>query len=145
MKKQNGFYWHIHHDKLIEWCYNYRERVYFIKKYKPKNEIKTRLRLCQPVKGKLPIEFVKTWEAHIKTWEAYGKACNAHDKARKAYYGKAKEAYDKTRIACNKAWDARNRAQETYNKVRKIYKEEIEALHAKECPNCIWNGEELKF
>ena len=51
-----GMYWHCHHDKLYEWVYDYQERVDYIKAEKPKNEIKTRLRLFKKIKGKLPKE-----------------------------------------------------------------------------------------
>ena len=69
-KKQikSGFYWHVHHDKLIEYCYDYDERVDYIKKEKPRNEIETRLRLFKPVKHleRLPKEFVKQGRNMLK-------------------------------------------------------------------------------
>lgn len=121
--KTTGIFWHVHHDKLLEYCYNYRERVDFIKNQKPANEVKTRLRLFRPVKGKLPIEMVRT----IK---AYNKACKAFNKARKPFC-KAREPFYK---AC-----------EAFNKACESYKAEIEDLHVKECPNCSWDGKEIVF
>jgi len=53
-KKLTGIYWHCHHDIICEYVYDYQERVDYIKKEKPKNEIKTRLKLFKPVKVKLP-------------------------------------------------------------------------------------------
>ena len=64
MKK--GFYWHVHHDVLLEYCYNYQGRVGYIKENKPKNEIETRLRLFKPVKGKLPEDIVKAGQKYEK-------------------------------------------------------------------------------
>lgn len=40
---KQGFYWHVHHNSLIEWCWDYNERVNAINKDKPKNEIPIRL------------------------------------------------------------------------------------------------------
>jgi len=34
---EKGFYWHVHHDNLLEWCYGYQERVDYIKEKKPKS------------------------------------------------------------------------------------------------------------
>ena len=59
MKVKQGFYWHVHHDMLLEYCYDYEERVNYIKNYKLQGEIETRLRLFKPVKGKLPKDLIK--------------------------------------------------------------------------------------
>ena len=69
-----GFYWHVHHDKLIEWCYNYQERVEAIKE-KPKNEIETRLRLLKPVKNfkVLPKKWVEAYKKFMPELEALHK------------------------------------------------------------------------
>ena len=57
MKKEPQFYWHIHHDILLEPLTEPIEnRIKFIKENKPKDEIKLRLKLLKPVKGKLPLE-----------------------------------------------------------------------------------------
>jgi hypothetical protein len=50
MKKNNGCFWHIHHDVLCEWTNNIQERIAYIRKEKPANEIKTRLKLMKPKK-----------------------------------------------------------------------------------------------
>ena len=79
-KRKTGFYWHVHHDVLCEWCYDYDERVAYIKADKPANERKTRLRLFKPVRGKLPVRVAKAeaacdkaLAACDKAWAAYGK------------------------------------------------------------------------
>ena len=116
------FYWHIHHHILVEPLTEpLKNRIAFIERNKLEHERETRLRLMQPVKGKLP--------------DAVVKARKAWDKARKAYV-KAREAWDGAREACNKAWAA-------YLKALRDHKDEIEALHTKECPNCPWDGETI--
>ena len=52
-RKASGLYWHVHHDRLFEWCYDYAERAEFIRTDKPEHERALRLRLMQPVKAKL--------------------------------------------------------------------------------------------
>ncbi|KKK99443.1 hypothetical protein LCGC14_2632730, partial [marine sediment metagenome] len=32
-----------------------------------------------------------------------------------------------------------------YSKAKRVYAEEINALHAEECPGCSWNGTEMVF
>ena len=133
-----GFYWHCHHDILLEWCYDYDERVKFIKESKPENEVESRLRLFKKVKGKLPVEVIEAAE------EAYGKASKAYDKAWKAY-SKAREAFGKTREAYVKAREAYDKAKEACDKALENNKKALEKLHKKECPNCIWDSKELNF
>lgn len=127
-KRKSGFYWHVHHNKLIEWCYDVDERLEVIRTLKPAEEQELRERLFQPVKSKLPQELLETgkvydkaWAAHNKAWAAYYKARAAHNKARAAYY---------------KAWAA-------LNKLLLKYESKIKELHAKECPNCPWDGETI--
>ena len=109
------FYWHIHHDILLEPLTEpLKNRIKFIKENKPKDEIELRLKLLKPVKGKLPDEVIKAGEVSGKVWEAYIKA-------------------GKTYI---KAW-------EIYDKTLKKYSKEINELHEKECPNCPWNGKTI--
>jgi len=125
MKKNNGCFWHIHHDVLCEWTNNIQERIAYIRKEKPANEIKTRLKLMKPVKGELPDKFVKALEVFNIARKAYHKSFiwEAHVKTRKDY-DKAREAYDKKREAC---------------------KPQLEALHKKECGCKEWNGIMLIF
>jgi len=158
MSKKAGFYWLLHHDKLLEWCYDEQERIDYIKKCKPTNERETRLKWMKPVKGKLPKAVIeageacdkagkscdKAWKAYGKAWKAYGKAEEAYYKAREAY-DKAGKAYCKAREACDKAGKAYCKAREAYGKVLRDHKDEIEALHAKEQPDCPWDGERLVF
>ena len=107
-------YWHIHHDKLLEFSGNIDKRIEYIKYGKPTEEIELRLRLLKPVKGKLPDAVIKVWAACDKAWAAYEKA----------------------EAVWEKAWAA---CDETIQK----YQSKIEALHTLECPDCPWDGETI--
>ena len=122
MKNPKGLFWHVHHDVLCEWSNNIEERIDYIKKNKPEGEIETRLRLLKAVKGKLPEEFYKANKAWYKAWDEANKARN------------------KARNKENKAWYEANKARDKAYKARNKYKNEIEALHKNECPDCPWNG-----
>ena len=132
MSKKSGFYWHVHHDTLLEWCYDYDERADFILKHKDASEQPTRLRLLQPVKSKLPQEVVEADQACDKAWQA----CY---KTKQAYF-KAGQVYDEVRQVYLKAWRVYQKAGQAYEKVLADNKEAIEKLHALECPNCPWDG-----
>ena len=126
MPRLEGFYWHVHHNKLLEWCYNYDERADIIRNHRPESEQAIRLRLFQPVKGQLPKKVVKAgqifdqaWQTLDQGWQAYIQAGQALVRADEEAYYQARRVYDKA-IANNK--------------------EVIEQLHAIECPNCPWNG-----
>ena len=123
------FYWHIHHTFLVEPLTEpIKNRIGFIKENKAKKEIATRLRLMKPVKGKLPAKFVKAGAAYNKAGATYDKAGAAYDKAWATYV---------------KAWAAHVKAWAAYNKVWAACKPQIEKLHAKECPDCPWDGKTI--
>ena len=146
---QTGFFWHVHHEVLIEWCYSYNERASYISEQKREDQKETRLRLFKPVKGKLPQEVVEAGQAYVKAGQAlneaqqarvgarqvYDKAWQASDKAWQVYV-EARQAYVEARQAYNKAWRALNEA------LRKNMPD-IEALHKEECHNCPWNGKTI--
>ena len=121
--KTKGFFWHVHHNELVEWSDNIQERIDYINKDKPKQEIALRLKLLQPVNGKLPDEYVKADEARVKAYEARDKADEAWE----------------ARVKADEAYEARDKAYEAWE-AREKYKSQIEELHNKECPNCPWNG-----
>jgi uncharacterized protein YozE (UPF0346 family) len=115
-KKQSGFYWHCHHDILCEYVWDYQERVDYIKREKPKNEIETRLRLFKKVKGDLPKEYAEAWKKYVEAKKKYVEAATKYDEA----------------------W-------EKYEEAWKKYVLKIEALHKKECGCKEWNGKEIVF
>jgi len=127
MKKQLKFFWHVHHDILLEPLTKpIKNRIKYIKENKPEEEVELRLKLLKPVKGKLPDKFIKALEARVKAGEARVKAW---------------EAYVKTWKAFDKAWEARVKAWEAYDKAGEDPK--IIALHKKECPDCPWDGKSI--
>ena len=138
-----GLCWHVHHDKLLEFCHSYAERKRYILTSKPKTEQALRLRLFQPVKGVLPQKLIKArqardqaWQAYLQAWQAYDKAEQAYVKAQQAYVNKAQQAYDRAEQAYAKAGQA-------YDKVMEKHANAIEALHKTECLDCPWNGETI--
>jgi len=149
--RKSGLAFHCHHDTLMEYVYDYDERVRYIKSHKPKKEQKLRLRLFKIIPRKLlPAEgleacdeageaFYKAWRAHDKAWCAYHKAWEACDEAGEAFY-KAWVAYYETGGAYHKAWEACDKAGEAY--LRK-HKGAISKLHSELCPNCPWDGETI--
>jgi len=124
-------YWHIHHDVLVEFATEpIRNRIKYIKKHKPAGEVKTRLRLLKPVKGKLP-------EAVVKAGKAYVDAAKVHKKASDLN-------------APDRFWDVYIEACEGYDLAREAYYQAlidnmpaVLELHTKECPNCPWDGETI--
>jgi len=150
-------YWHIHHDILMEFATEpIRNRRKFIRKHKSYHEMETRLRLIRPVKGSLPRVVIKAGAARVKAWVACEKARVAYYKAKVAYvkarvaddkawaaYTEARVAYETVGAAYAKAYAAYTEARVAYFKVLKDNKAEIEALHAKECPNCPWDGDTI--
>ena len=78
---KSGLFWHVHHDILVEYCYNYGERAEYIRTVKPKDEREIRLRLFQPIKGSLPQETIEAGRAYDKAGRAYDKARQAYKKA----------------------------------------------------------------
>ena len=111
MKKEKvKFYWHIHHDVLVEPLIEPIEnRIKFIKENKLKDEIKLRLKLMKPVKGKLPEEFVEASQKYVEARQKYVEESQKYVEVRQKYV------------------EARQNPQ-------------ILALHKKECPNCLWRN-----
>ena len=74
-----GLAFHVHHDKLIEYCYDYDERLEAIKRTKPLEEQKLRLKLLQlipdnRISKEVRIARVAYDKATASAWEAYKKA-----------------------------------------------------------------------
>ena len=168
-QQTKGFFWHIHHDKLVEWSDDINKRVEYIKKDKPASEQEIRLGLMKKVKGVLPAEFVRAYKARDKAWvkvwvkadkagakadkardkadKAWDKACKARDKADKVWVKayKAGAKADKAWTAYMKACDKADKARDKADKALDTCKAEIEALHKKECGCSEWNGKEIVF
>ena len=112
MNISQGLAFHVHHDTLVEYCYNYNERIINIKNSKPKDEQELRLRLFKLIpEDRLPGKDSLEWEAYCKareTWEPYVETWEARAKTWRAYFEK--------------------------------YDVEFQALHKELCPNCPWDG-----
>ena len=119
---QTGFFWHVHHRVLLEWCYSYNERASYISEQKREDQKETRLRLFKPVKGKLPQEVVEAGRVLDKAWHAYDEAGRASDKAWHAY-NRAGRASDKAWHAYNRAGRASDEVWQAYNRARRAYVE----------------------
>jgi len=127
---KSGLAFHCHHNTLVEFVYDYDERVEYIKASKPPSEQKLRLKLFQLI----PTDLIPGLNS--AEWKACDKAGEAYDKAWKAY-SKAGEAYSKAEEAYYKAGEAYYKAEEAY--FRKFGKK-LELLHGKLCPDCPWDG-----
>jgi hypothetical protein len=117
--KKLKFYWHIHHDVLVEPLTEpIKNRIEFIKENKPKDEVELRLKLMKPVKGKLPKELVEAGQKWDEEWQKW-------DEARQKY---------------KEAWQKSCEARQKYKEAGQKYDLQIIALHKKECPNCPWDS-----
>ncbi len=100
-----GLAFHCHHDKLVEFAYDYDERVTFIKESKPEEEIALRLRLFQMIPDERLSK--RGLATYVKAWQAYDKAWQACDKARQAYLEKNIKQLEKLHkeLCPNCPWD----------------------------------------
>ncbi len=120
------FYWHCHHKVLCEFVTDPQQRIDYIERFKADNEIGIRLKLFQPVQGKVPAAIIKAEDDYNKAWTALDNA--------EAVYINTGSGYDWEvflKAVLHKAtadYGAANRSKE------------LELLHAKECPDCPWNG-----
>ncbi len=150
-----------HHNVHWEFCYDYDERVKYIKKYKPAEEQELRLKFFQIIPdemlpgrnsakwdacnkardtyNKAGDAYIKAEDACNKAWDTYNKAGDACNKAWDACI-KAWDTYIKARDACNKAWDAYNKAWDTYSQT---HQRELDELHDKLFPDCPWDGKTI--
>lgn len=131
-KFKPGFYWHVHHKRLVEWCYDYYERVRHIRTQKDSRERPLRLRLLRPVQN-MPKSILRAHRALIR-------ADQAHDRANDRFW----------RISSPQRERALDRAKERLSKAEKVFelafnvdKRVIERLHKNQCPNCPWDGDTI--
>ena len=159
----SGFFWHIHHEVLLEWSNDIRERIAYIKDFKPVDQVEIRLRLMQPVKGELPTAVVEAHKVFDEAEKAYNEAQRAYYEAIKVHV-EAGKAYAAAKVCNNKALEANNEAFKAYYEALKAYNEAakayneawdvhaealianaaaIEKLHRKECLDCPWDGKTI--
>lgn|SRR3990167_6899481 len=125
MMKQ-GLSIHCHHNVLIEYCYDYDERVIAIKRDKPENERKIRLRLFKLLPQEAIDELPKRL---VKAYAKWRKACAKREKAY-AKWRKADAEWEKAYAEWEKA-HAERRGRETW--------------HKKFCGCKEWDGEKIVF
>jgi len=133
MKKQKSGLAHLcHHDRHWEFCYDFDKRIRFIKKYKPEDEIETRLKYFKIIPNNiLPGGDSPKWDAYDKAGAAFDRAWAAWAAFDRAWAAWA--AFDRA----GAAWAAFDRAGAAY---LAKYKLELDKLHDKLFPDCPWNG-----
>ena len=108
MKQNKGLSVHCHHDILIEYCTDYRNRVEVIKENKPENEQEVRLRvfklLSKEAIKSLPKKLVKAYANLDKAYANWKKAYADRDKADADW--KEKEQWHKKYCGC-KEWNGK--------------------------------------
>jgi len=153
------YYWHIHHGVLFEQATEpIKNRIAYIKAEKAEWERSLRLRLLKPVKDqKRLIAILTAYEkatapaleaykkVEVTAWEAYEKAKATALEAYKKAKAPAWEAYEKAKATALEAYEkAKAPALEAYEKATAPASAKrdkaINTLHAKECPNCPWDG-----
>ena len=114
---------HVHHNQLFEWCYDYRLRRNVIRQDKDKTEQPLRLKLIQIVPSKKLPRSLRPLEAHTrKAMWIWTNFLNNN-----VSWGEAEIAY--------KAAAAEWKTPEAQTAV--------ETLHRKLCKNCPWNGKTI--
>ena len=122
MTVRQGFAFHVHHDKLVEYCTSYEERKQYIQNNKPVSEQELRLRLFKLIPDdRLPPTLLEACATRDKACAAYDKAWATRDKAW--------AAYDKACAARGKAWAT--------------YEPALLVLHKELCPDCPWDGKTI--
>jgi hypothetical protein len=122
-KVKSGFAFHLHHNKLVEWCHDYDKRVEVILSNKPKKEQELRLRLFKLIpEDRLPPDLLKAGKAYDRARRKYSKA---------------------TQIGIVKAFDTEQRKFDAYYATRADHQYDLEVLHKELCPDCPWNGETI--
>ncbi|MDE1816947.1 MAG: hypothetical protein KGI11_10365, partial [Thaumarchaeota archaeon] len=70
------YYWHIHHEQLVETTYEPIEnRIEYIKEKKPKHEVETRLRLLRKVQDQDALKKAINSNNHDKVDDLHQKEC----------------------------------------------------------------------
>ena len=148
-KEKQGFAIHCHHNILVEWCYNYGERVRAIKEGKPKSEQKIRLKLFKLLPKEAMKEIPDYYrEADQKRQEADQKRQEADQKQREAYQ-EWQRADQKWQRADQKRWEAyqkwRKADQKWQRADQKWSQKNKDAFHKKWCGCSHWKKGQISF
>jgi len=118
------FGWHMCHDSLVELLTApIAGRIDWIIHYKDAHEIPVRLKSLRAVLSKLPDRYV---QACVELAKANGESSKAYAK------------WLKTRVE----WHS---ASALFRLTYAECQAELEAIHARECPGCPWDGSTLVF
>jgi predicted ATPase with chaperone activity len=144
------FYWHVHHDTLLEPSDNINERIDYIVNNKPKDEIETRIRLIHEIEGNVPESVAQAWDTYMNKSREYAAVFSEYNTA----WYESRFIPERGKIN-DLMMDTFNFIMEKYDRVKKeffmaqtlyydlIQTPEIKALHEKECPDCPWNGKTI--
>ena len=120
--------WHIHHEILCEdRLYPIEERIAYILTSKAPKERALRLRLLRPVID----------DAMVPIWKTYDDAMAAIQKTYADAMAAIQKTYDDAIAPIWKTYDDAMAA------IWKTYADAMAAIHARECPNCPWDGESI--
>src|SRR3990167_7021035 len=144
-----GFAIHCHHDTLVEYCYNYDERVEFIKQNKPQNELEIRLRLfkilSQKAEKDIPERDLKAYAEWRKAYAEWQKAYTERKKA-DVEWEKADVEWEKADVEWKKAYTEWNKADAEREKADAEWPQESkDAFHKRWCGCKEWDGQKLVF
>ena len=126
----------LHHRKLWEWSHDVTERVDYIRREKPENELSIRLHNMIYLGG-CPVFKGRAWADYLNTWAAWDKAEAAWDKAW-ADWIKAEAAWIKAGADYLKAGA-------DWGKAHPNADAKILAYIRKHIQDCAWDGGELVF
>ena len=142
--------WHIHHEILCEErLYPIEERIAYILTSKAPKERALRLRLLRPVIDDAMVPIWKTYDdAMAAIQKTYADAMAAIQKTYDDAIAPIWKTYDDARAAIQKTYDdAMAAIQKTYDDamaaIWKTYADAMAAIHARECPNCPWDGKSI--
>lgn len=120
--------WHDHHDTLVELLTEPLEtRIAYIKREKPEQEQATRLRLIHIVKDQDSVNFA---------YEARSIGSSKADEAFLVGWNNVNGRYKVLESVIEAHKEAKKNLKEAWNAV-------ILPLHAKECPDCPWDGKTI--
>jgi vacuolar-type H+-ATPase subunit H len=146
-----GWFGLLHHEELCEQSHDVNERIAYVRKHKPENEVAIRLHNMIYLGG-CPAAIMReaAWQLCAETrapaWKLYAET---RDSARKLYdetCAPARKLYEETCAPARKLYE------ETCAPARKLYEETCATLNAEilayiklHIPDCAWNGQTLVF
>lgn len=133
--RERGLFWHVHHEELVEYSGDIKERRRFVRGNKPSHEVPTRLKWMQKVESPLP----KDLRAAIQALTEADRLLK-HTADLKGLHSASDKIYQR-------AWNRRRAANALFNKrgtalanLLRKYCRKLEELHKQEHPDCPWDG-----